>query len=109
MSLSTVVTLYHQLGQHPLPLPPLVLVPEVKSVSRAFCLSRTSVPQSNISSVIVGAELTDFVIVLNTKEAVKTFSHAGNITLGGNMSGMFRVLEHGYETFLFRTHSYRSI
>ncbi|KAJ2960823.1 hypothetical protein NQZ79_g3867 [Umbelopsis isabellina] len=34
----------------------------------------------------IGAELTDFVIVLNTKEAVKTFSHAGNITLGGNMS-----------------------
>ncbi|KAG2172376.1 hypothetical protein INT43_004918 [Umbelopsis isabellina] len=34
----------------------------------------------------IGAELTDFVIVLNTKEAVKTFSHAGNLTLGGNMS-----------------------
>jgi lipid-binding SYLF domain-containing protein len=31
--------------------------------------------------------LTDFVIVLNSKEAVKTFSHAGNLTLGGNMSG----------------------
>ncbi|KAH8548705.1 DUF500 and SH3 domain-containing protein [Umbelopsis sp. PMI_123] len=34
----------------------------------------------------VGAELTEFVIVLNTKEAVKTFSHGGNITLGGNLS-----------------------
>ncbi|CAO3688906.1 unnamed protein product [Umbelopsis ramanniana] len=34
----------------------------------------------------IGAELTDFVIVLNSKEAVKTFSHAGNLTLGGNMS-----------------------
>ncbi|KAI8090819.1 hypothetical protein BDF21DRAFT_412267 [Thamnidium elegans] len=34
----------------------------------------------------IGAELTDFVLVLNTKEAVKTFSHFGNITLGGNIS-----------------------
>lgn len=34
----------------------------------------------------LGAELTDFVLVLNTKEAVKTFSHFGNITLGGNIS-----------------------
>lgn len=37
----------------------------------------------------LGAELTDFVLVLNTKEAVKTFSQFGNITLGGNVSGMF--------------------
>ncbi|CAO3609160.1 unnamed protein product [Cunninghamella echinulata] len=34
----------------------------------------------------IGAELTDFVLVLNSKEAVKTFSHAGNVTLGGNVS-----------------------
>ncbi|KAI9320844.1 hypothetical protein BX666DRAFT_1911898 [Dichotomocladium elegans] len=34
----------------------------------------------------IGAELTDFVLVLNTKEAVKTFSQFGNITLGGNIS-----------------------
>ncbi|RCH99504.1 hypothetical protein CU098_011192, partial [Rhizopus stolonifer] len=34
----------------------------------------------------IGAELTDFVLVLNTKEAVKTFSHFGNVTLGGNIS-----------------------
>ncbi|KAI8370307.1 hypothetical protein BD560DRAFT_397059 [Blakeslea trispora] len=34
----------------------------------------------------IGAELTDFVLVLNTKEAVKTFSQLGNITLGGNVS-----------------------
>ncbi|CAO0795679.1 unnamed protein product [Mucor circinelloides] len=34
----------------------------------------------------IGAELTDFVLVLNTKEAVKTFSHFGNVTLGGNVS-----------------------
>ncbi|CDS09894.1 hypothetical protein LRAMOSA02571 [Lichtheimia ramosa] len=34
----------------------------------------------------IGAELTDFVLVLNTKEAVKTFSQFGNITLGGNVS-----------------------
>lgn len=35
----------------------------------------------------IGAELTDFVLVLNTKEAVKTFSHFGSITLGTNISG----------------------
>ncbi|CAO3623747.1 unnamed protein product [Cunninghamella blakesleeana] len=34
----------------------------------------------------IGAELTDFVLVLNSKEAVKTFSHGGNVTLGGNVS-----------------------
>ena len=34
----------------------------------------------------IGAELTDFVIILNTKEAVKAFSMGGNITLGGNLS-----------------------
>ncbi|GAB5586974.1 hypothetical protein Unana1_01874 [Umbelopsis nana] len=37
-------------------------------------------------TAVTGAELTDFVIVLNTKEAVKTFNHGGNITLGGNLS-----------------------
>ncbi|KAI7847344.1 hypothetical protein BDC45DRAFT_526269 [Circinella umbellata] len=35
---------------------------------------------------MVGAELTDFVMVLNTKDAVKTFSQFGNLTLGGNVS-----------------------
>ncbi|CDH55341.1 sh3 domain-containing protein [Lichtheimia corymbifera JMRC:FSU:9682] len=34
----------------------------------------------------VGAELTDFVMVLNTTAAVKTFMHHGSITLGGNIS-----------------------
>ncbi|KAI8991605.1 hypothetical protein BDF20DRAFT_811412 [Mycotypha africana] len=34
----------------------------------------------------IGAELTDFILVLNNKEAVKTFSHFGNITLGTNVS-----------------------
>lgn len=37
--------------------------------------------------LMAGAELTDFVLVLNTKEAVKTFSHFGSITLGTNISG----------------------
>lgn len=36
----------------------------------------------------IGAELTDFVMVLNTTAAVKTFMHHGSITLGGNISGM---------------------
>ncbi|KAI9089480.1 hypothetical protein DFS34DRAFT_639362 [Phlyctochytrium arcticum] len=34
----------------------------------------------------IGAELTDFVIILNTTSAVKAFSHGGNVTLGGNLS-----------------------
>ncbi|KAI8819352.1 uncharacterized protein EV422DRAFT_568784 [Fimicolochytrium jonesii] len=34
----------------------------------------------------IGAELTDFVIILNTKDAVRAFCHGGNITLGGNLS-----------------------
>ena len=31
--------------------------------------------------------MTDFVLVLNTQEAVKTFCQLGNVTLGGNVSG----------------------
>ncbi|KAI8322506.1 DUF500-domain-containing protein [Martensiomyces pterosporus] len=34
----------------------------------------------------IGAEMTDFVMVLNTPSAVKAFSHGGNVTLGGNLS-----------------------
>ncbi|KAF0436576.1 DUF500-domain-containing protein [Gigaspora margarita] len=34
----------------------------------------------------IGAEITDFVIVLNSKAAVKSFMHGGNVTLGGNLS-----------------------
>ncbi|KAG8687268.1 hypothetical protein FRC09_013596 [Ceratobasidium sp. 395] len=33
-----------------------------------------------------GAEMTDFIIVLNTRAAVKSFMSAGSVTLGGNMS-----------------------
>uniref|UniRef100_A0A1D1YXX2 SH3 domain-containing protein PJ696.02 n=1 Tax=Anthurium amnicola TaxID=1678845 RepID=A0A1D1YXX2_9ARAE len=33
-----------------------------------------------------GADVTDFLIVLNTKEAVKAFSHGENVTLGGSLS-----------------------
>lgn len=35
---------------------------------------------------MVGVELTDFVFILNDKEAVKSFSEFGTITLGGNVS-----------------------
>lgn len=34
----------------------------------------------------IGAEITDFVFILNTQKAVDTFSHGGSITLGGNVS-----------------------
>ncbi|CAB4378452.1 unnamed protein product [Rhizophagus irregularis] len=34
----------------------------------------------------IGAEMTDFVIVLNSKDSVKTFTKGGNVTLGGNLS-----------------------
>ena len=35
----------------------------------------------------IGAEITDFVIVLNTQAAVKSFCRGGNVTLGGSLSG----------------------
>ncbi|WFD22580.1 hypothetical protein MEQU1_001252 [Malassezia equina] len=34
----------------------------------------------------IGADLTEFVIVMNTDEAVRSFGLAGNLTLGGNLS-----------------------
>ncbi|RDB29690.1 hypothetical protein Hypma_015153 [Hypsizygus marmoreus] len=34
----------------------------------------------------VGAEMTDFLIVLNTRAAIQSFMAAGSLTLGGNMS-----------------------
>lgn len=34
----------------------------------------------------IGADITDFVIVLNTDEAVKAFSMGQNVTIGGNVS-----------------------
>lgn len=34
----------------------------------------------------IGVELTDFVFILNDASAVKTFSQAGSLTLGGNVS-----------------------
>ena len=34
----------------------------------------------------LGADVTDFVIVLNTEDAVKAFSRGENLTLGGNLS-----------------------
>ncbi|KAF8635959.1 hypothetical protein AX15_000124 [Amanita polypyramis BW_CC] len=34
----------------------------------------------------VGADITDFVIVLNSEDAVRAFSIGGNVTIGGNIS-----------------------
>lgn len=34
----------------------------------------------------IGFELTDFIFILNTEDAVKSFAQAGSITLGGNIS-----------------------
>jgi len=34
----------------------------------------------------IGADITDFVIVLNTEDAVRAFSMGGNVTIGGNIS-----------------------
>lgn len=34
----------------------------------------------------IGLELTDFVMILNTRDAVKTFAALGSVTLGGNLS-----------------------
>lgn len=35
---------------------------------------------------MLGGDVTDFIIVLNTKRAVTAFSKGGNVTLGGNMT-----------------------
>ncbi|KAI9337455.1 hypothetical protein BD770DRAFT_422576 [Pilaira anomala] len=34
----------------------------------------------------IGADITDFVLILNSEEAVRAFSQGGNLTLGGNLS-----------------------
>ena len=34
----------------------------------------------------IGAEVTEFVLVLNTEDAVKAFSHGGNVSIGGDLS-----------------------
>lgn len=34
----------------------------------------------------IGADITDFVVVLNSEEAVRAFSMGGNVTVGGNFS-----------------------
>jgi len=34
----------------------------------------------------IGADITDFVVVLNTEDAVRAFSLGGNVTIGGNIS-----------------------
>ena len=34
----------------------------------------------------IGADITDFVIVLNSEEAVRAFALGGNVTIGGNVS-----------------------
>lgn len=34
----------------------------------------------------IGADITDFVVVLNSEEAVRAFSMGGNVTIGGNVS-----------------------
>lgn len=34
----------------------------------------------------IGADITDFVVVLNSEDAVKAFSMGGNVTVGGNIS-----------------------
>ena len=34
----------------------------------------------------IGADITDFVIVLNSEDSVRAFSMGGNMTIGGNIS-----------------------
>ena len=43
----------------------------------------------------IGAEITDFVVVLNNKMAVRSFATGGNVTLGGNLSGTFFFYDDG--------------
>lgn len=75
---------WKQLGRHRQQSVPVAWAQEDKSVRNQF-LKWEYVAFYSLTDP--GAELTDFVLVLNTKEAVKTFSQFGNITLGGNVSG----------------------
>jgi len=45
----------------------------------------------------LGADVTDFVIVLNTEDAVKAFSRGENLTLGGNLSVSAGPVGFGHE------------
>ena len=45
----------------------------------------------------IGIELSDFVIVLNSKRALLSFSKGGNVTLGGNLSVCAGPLGKSYE------------
>jgi lipid-binding SYLF domain-containing protein len=45
----------------------------------------------------LGADVTDFVIVLNTKDAVKAFCRGENLTLGGNLSVSAGPVGFGHE------------
>lgn len=45
----------------------------------------------------LGADVTDFVIILNTDEAVKAFSRGENLTLGGNLSVSAGPVGFGHE------------
>ncbi|KAG1748575.1 DUF500-domain-containing protein [Suillus lakei] len=47
---------------------------------------RASQPAGSGWGLQIGADITDFVIVLNSEDAVKAFSMGGNVTIGGNIS-----------------------
>jgi lipid-binding SYLF domain-containing protein len=49
-------------------------------------LSRLPPTEHASSGAALGADITDFVIVLNSEEAVRAFSMGGNVTVGGNVS-----------------------
>lgn len=34
----------------------------------------------------IGADISDFVVVMNSEDAVRSFAQAGNLTIGGNLS-----------------------
>ena len=38
------------------------------------------------SGAQIGCQITDLVLILNTRSAVKAFAHGGNFQLGGNIS-----------------------
>jgi len=45
----------------------------------------------------LGADVTDFVIILNTEDAIKAFSRGENVTLGGNLSVSAGPVGFGHE------------
>lgn len=59
----------------------------IVQVKRRYMVGSSAIAMAGAGAGgMVGVELTDFVFILNSEEAVRSFSEFGTITLGGNVS-----------------------